>query len=132
MISNLDAKGGGSPVSLKDRITLVFAARLENLPDLGFAAAIIAHLDGKDAVIPPFEISILCCSIAGCMTFLSSSVILSNSSIAAKPLSDNGRTPASKENLPSAKLSLTAAAVNPAPETPPPEANFPLGESSET
>ena len=56
MISNLDAKGGGSPVSLKDRITLVFAARLENLPDLGFAAAIIAHLDGKDAVIPPFEI----------------------------------------------------------------------------
>ena len=70
--------------------------------------------------------------MAGCITCLSSLLILSNSSIAAKPLSDRGNTPASKENLPSANESLTAAAVNPAPETPPPDANFPLGDNSET
>ena len=132
IMSNLEASGASKPVSLNERMTLVLAARLEKRPSFGLAAAIIAHLEGKEAVIPPLEISILCCSIAGCMTFLSSSDILSNSSIAANPLSDNGNTPASKENLPSAKVSLTAAAVNPAPETPPPDANLPRGESSET
>ena len=108
------------------------APLFEKRPFSGFAAAIIAQREGKDAVIPPLEISILCCSIAGCITLLSSFEILSNSSIAAKPLSESGNTPASRANLPSANVSLTAAAVNPAPETPPPEANLPRGDNSET
>ena len=128
MISNLEASGGGRPVSLYERITLWFGPRFENLPSFGLAAARIAQREGRVAVIPPLATLICCCSIAGCMTLRSSSLILSNSSIAANPLSDKGRTPASNANLPSPKASLTAAAVRPAPETPPPDASLPRGE----
>ena len=102
-----------------------------NLPSSGFAAARMAHLEWSVAVIPPFATWTCCCSIAGCIILLSSVEILSNSSIAASPRSESGRTPASSANLPSPNASLTAAAVRPAPDTPPPVANRPLGESSE-
>ena len=113
---------------MNEVIIEVLSFLFENLPSLGFAAARTAHLEGRVAVIPPFATKIFCCSIAGCMALRSSGEILSNSSIAANPLSERGRTPASKANLPSPKESLIAAAVKPAPEVPPPEANFPLGE----
>ena len=71
---------------------------------------------------------ILCCSIASCIEPLSDDVILSNSSIAAKPLSESGNIPASSAKRPSLNASLTAAAVSPAADTPPPEAYFPLGD----
>ena len=54
IISNLEAKGGGSPVSWKDLMTLWFGPLLLNRPSLGFAAAKIAHLECRVAVIPPF------------------------------------------------------------------------------
>ena len=80
------------------------------------------------ALIPPFEIWIFCCSIASCIFALSSLFILSNSSIAANPESARTKIPASREKRPSLKASLTAAAVNPAPEIPPPDAYFPRGD----
>ena len=131
MISNLDASGGGRPVSLNDLITLVLIPLLVNRPSFGFAAARIEHLEFSVAVIPPLATWTFCCSIAGCIIRLSSGEILSNSSMAANPLSDSGRTPASSANRPSPNASLTAAAVRPAPETPPPVANLPRGDSAE-
>ena len=131
IISNLEANGGGSPVSLNDLITLVFLPLLLNLPSAGLAAASIAHLECSVAVIPPLATCTFCCSIAGCIILLSSLEILSNSSIAASPRSERGSTPASRAKRPSPNASLTAAAVRPAPVVPPPVANLPLGESSE-
>ena len=130
IISNRDANGGGRPVSLNDLITLSLGPRLVNLPSLGLAAARMEQRVFKVALTPPFDTSRRCCSIAGCMVRRSSSLILSNSSIAAIPRSDRGNTPASKaKRPPPPKSSRTAAAVSPAPDTPPPVANIPRGES---
>ena len=111
-------------------MTLSFAPRLVNLPSFGLAAARTAQRVLRVAFTPPFDTSKRCCSMAGCMVRLSSSLILSNSSIAAIPLSESGKIPASNANLPPPpNSSLTAAAVRPAPDTPPPVANIPRGES---
>ena len=131
MISNLEASAGANPVSSYALITLVFLCLFVNLPSFGLAAARIAHLEFRVAVIPPLATWTFCCSIAGCIILVSSVEILSNSSIAASPRSESGSTPASRANLPSPNASLTAAAVSPAPEVPPPVANLPLGERFE-
>ena len=130
MMSKREASAGGRPVSLNECITLSFAPRLVNRPRIGFAAANTAQRVFRVALTPPFETSRRCCSIAGCMVRRSSSLILSNSSIAAIPRSESGRIPASRaKRPPPPKSSRTAAAVRPAPETPPPVANMPRGES---
>ena len=113
---------------MNDCIILAFADRGSNLPDSGLAAASTAHRELSVAVIPPLATLIFCCSMAGCIALVSCLLILSNSSMAARPLSDRGSTPASSANLPSEKPSFTAAAVRPAAETDPPDVNFPLGE----
>ena len=99
-----------------------------NRPALGLAAAKIAHLVERVALIPAFETEILCCSIASCMDDLSFSFILSNSSIAANPRSASARAPASKVQRPSAAESCTAAAVKPAADADIPEVNLPRGD----
>ena len=126
--SNLDASGASRSVSANDCIMLALPPLYSNRPLFGLAAAKTAQRELRVAVIPPFATLTFCCSIAGCIALLSCFPILSNSSIAANPRSERGRTPASNANLPSENPSFTAAAVSPADVTEPPEANFPRGD----
>ena len=129
IISNRDINAGGRSTSSNiGEISNPACNLWLNLPSRGLAAANTAHRVSIVALIPPFEMCIFCCSIASCIFDLSSLFILSNSSIAASPESARTRIPASKEKRPSLNASLTAAAVKPAPEIPPPEAYFPRGE----
>ena len=56
------------------------------------------------------------------------SLILSNSSIAASPISASTKVPASRVQRPSAIASFTAAAVKPAADADFPDVNLPLGD----
>ena len=89
-------------------------AKSWNRPNLGFAAAKIAHLEDSAAVIPAFATCITCCSIASCMAERSWGDILSISSTHASPPSASTSAPASSTHRPSPNSSRTAAAVKPA------------------
>ena len=97
-------------------ICSAMALYLSNLPNLGFAAASTAQRVFNVAMIPALAMLTVCCSKASCKAERSSERILSNSSTHTFPWSPSTRAPASRDQPPSS--SLTAAAVNPAPEVP--------------
>ncbi len=121
IISKRDISAGGNS------IWFVIVSVSSNLPYFGFAAANIEHLHCSVAVIPAFATDIFCDSIASWSDERSWVVILSSSSIHARPLSARTSAPASSVHRPSPKSSFTAAAVRPAALADFPDAYIPLG-----
>ncbi len=65
IMSNLDSRGGGKSICS----AIVFIGSY--LPNLGFAAANIEHLEFNVAIIPAFAMVTVCCSIASCIADVS-------------------------------------------------------------
>ena len=124
MISNREISGGAKLIWEVNGTSLTGW----NRPLVGLAAANTAHRVRRLALIPAFEMEMLCCSMASCMLERSAVFILSNSSIAARPKSASTKAPASRVHRPSAAASWTAAAVKPAADADWPEANRPRGD----
>ena len=101
MMSNRETKGGARLICAVNGTSETGSKR----PFLGFAAASTAQRVRRLALIPAFDIEIVCCSIASCILERSPSFILSNSSIAASPRSARTNAPASKVQRPSAAAS---------------------------
>ena len=122
MRSKREMSAGGRSIWLE-----MVSLSMSNLPYLGLAAASREHLHWRVAVIPALAIEIFCDSIASWSEEVSCSVILSNSSMHASPLSANTKAPASRVYPSPPKSSLTAAAVSPAADADLPEEKIALG-----
>ena len=121
--SNLDRSAGGRSIC---SATLLFSSKR---PYFGFAAPRTAHRDCNVAVMPAFAMDMVPCSRLSWMLDRSWSVILSSSSMHARPLSASTSAPASRVHRPSPNSSLTAAAVRPAADDDLPDVYMPLGAS---
>jgi len=86
-------------------------------PPMGFAAAQTEHRACSEVTMPALETDIDCCSIASWIEVLSWSFILSNSSMAHKPLSARTSAPPSRVHS-FVTASLWTPAVRPTADAP--------------